>query len=74
MDELHSIDELYALIEKVKALQADDEGAHVTEDELHVAFLKFIIDYQGLHTFYTIQLLAKEILDLQDLDFARWCA
>ena len=74
MEELNDIDALYDLIEKVKGAVRDDERAHSIEDKLHVEFLEFIVTYQGQHTFYTIQLLAKEILALQELDFARWCA
>ena len=52
--------------------RGDDETAHSLEDDLHIAFIRFVADKGQSRP--ALSRLAQLVLTSGDIKFARWCS
>jgi len=64
------LDEVKKRVADIGFMQGDDEAAHSNEDDLHVDFIRHVAAAGTPE----LAEMAKEILKVCDMDFARWCA
>lgn len=65
-----SVDDVEKALRRIKRIRADDETAHMDEDDLHVEVLEAIAAGECADPVA----LAREALKSREIDFARWCA
>ena len=65
-----TISTVEAEVQRIAALAADDESAHIAEDELHQSVLAYIAEHGDAKS----SALARAALATTDIGFARWCA
>jgi len=65
-----TLGEIRSRIEKIKKEVGDDETQHSMEDALHLDFIKYVSKDGNKE----LAILAEEILLIDKLPFARWCA
>jgi len=65
-----TLEEIRNRIEDIKNEDGDDEAQHGLEDLLHLNFIKYISNLKDCK----LAILAEEILLVDKMPFARWCA
>ena len=65
-----TLGEIRSCIEKIKEEVGDNGTQHSMEDALHLDFIKYVSKYGNKE----LAVLAEEILLVDKLPFARWCA
>ena len=65
-----TLGEIRSRIEKIKKEVGDDGTQHSIEDALHLDFIKYVSKGENKE----LAILAEEILLVDKLPFARWCA
>lgn len=65
-----TLEDIRNYIEKIKVENGDDQTQHGLEDELHREFIRYV----SLYDSGKLSMLAKEILLVDNMPFARWCA
>ena len=74
-----TLEEIRAKVREIKALQDNNQAAHVKEDKLYHAFIKEIAqqdeeEARGYVFCADLAEKAREILKTDDIDFVRWYA
>lgn len=73
-----SFEHLCKRVEEIRQLQREDDNvaAHVKEDELFEDFIRFVADPYNWDTYpdeyYILELMAKEILKIREIEIDRW--
>jgi len=65
-----TISTVEAEVQRIAAMVADDESAHVAEDELHQSVLAYIAEHGDALS----AALARAALATTEISFSRWCA
>jgi hypothetical protein len=65
-----TLSEARAKVEEIRRVSEDEEIAHTLEDDLYYTFVLWIA-IEGPPKFSEV---AKEILEVTDIDFSRWTA
>ena len=65
-----TLGEIRSRIEKIKEEVGDDGTQHSIEDTLHLDFIRYV----SRHGDKELAILAEEILLVDKMPFARWCA
>ena len=64
------IEEVRLTVEQIRKSVADPEGAHSLEDRLMIDFIEYV-EMSGSRE---LEVMAREILKTQDIEFPRWRA
>lgn len=65
-----NLQDIQKRVQEIKDISGDDEVAHAMEDDLYVAFVKFVSENGSPE----LSEMAKEVLKTENIDFARWYA
>ena len=65
-----TLGEIRSRVEKIKEEVGDDGTQHSIEDALHLDFIRYVSKYGNKE----LAILAEEILLVDKMPFARWCA